>query len=82
MVLEEIENNVACLIPDDEDDPIYVPVSILPPAYEFGDVFVIRIRDNGQFVLEKDNAEKEKRLSENKLKRQTLLKRSDDKEQK
>ncbi|OJF96489.1 DUF3006 family protein [Alkalibacterium sp. 20] len=79
VVLEEIENNIACLIPDSDDDPIYVPVATLPASFEVGDVFVVKAKDNSQFILEKDNAEKEKRLSDNKFKRESLLKKSSNK---
>ncbi|WP_423189696.1 hypothetical protein ACO1PF_01940 [Alkalibacterium sp. f15] len=53
VVLEEIENNTACLIPDSEDDLIYVPVVSLPVYFEVGDILIVKEKDNSQFILEK-----------------------------
>lgn len=76
VVLEEIENNIACLVPDLNQDPIYVPVTALPLVYEIGDVFIVKAQKDNAILLEKDSAEKEKRVSNNKLKRERLLRRS------
>lgn len=75
-VLEEVENNMACLVPDSAHSPIYLPITALPSDYEIGDVFVLKVRDDCEFVLEKDSTEKEKRLSSNEAKRQRLIERT------
>ncbi len=75
-VLEEVENNIACLVPDSKQDPIYVSVKALPSTYEIGDVFKVDTHNGKVILLEKDIAEKERRLSNNRSKRERLLKRS------
>lgn len=77
-VLEEVENNLACLVPDSGGDPIYLPEKALPESFEIGDVYHIQVKDNGHYQLKKDTEEKENRLSENEMKRKRLLKRSND----
>ncbi|GAA0355167.1 hypothetical protein GCM10008932_05220 [Alkalibacterium iburiense] len=75
-VLEEIENNLATLVLDTKDTPIIVPVTELPQPYQKGDVFVVEKRDQQWVVVSIDRDEKQKRLNENKSKRERLLKRS------
>lgn len=81
-VLEEIENNIACLVPDSKQAPIYIPVASLPSSYTIGDVFVIEVRNETVVFLETDNAEKERRLSSNRSKRERLLKKTVEKNRK
>lgn len=82
VTLEEIDNNIACLVPDSADKPIYMHKKKLPQPYEIGDVFIVRNATDDQIYLEKDEEEKEKRLMLNRLKREALLKRSNSKERK
>ena len=75
-VLEEIENNLATLVLDSKDTPIVVPVTELPHPYQRGDVFVVEKREQQWVIVSSDSDEKQKRLTENKSKRERLLKRS------
>lgn len=76
VVLEEINDDIACLIPDSNQDPLYVPIAALPEASQLGDVFIVKNKKNHPVSIELVNEEKMKRLEQNRLKREKLLKRS------
>jgi len=78
-VLEEIENNLATLIPDSKEKPIRIPLSALPTPYQLGDVFKVEKKEHEWVVTVNDGMEKEKRLAANKSKRERLLGRSKNK---
>lgn len=80
VVLEEIEGDIARLVPDSAQEPLYVPVTKLPRSYEIGDVFQVEDREGSLEVsLKRDAKETEKRLEANRSKRKRLLKLSQDK---
>lgn len=76
VVLEEIDNNIACLIPDFNLDPIYVPLTSLPKSCKVGDVFIMKSGKNHSLSFEIDKNEREERLNQNRLKRERLLKKA------
>ena len=81
VVLEEIENEMARLVPDSSDLPIYLAVKKMPRSYAVGDVFNVKVSHDHQLILEKDDREKERRLTSSEAKRRELLRRSAEKEQ-
>lgn len=73
VVLEEIEEDTARLVPDSSNKPLYVPVNQLPPLYEVGDVFLVEEKQESRIYLKRDNKEKDRRLRANRSKRKKLL---------
>lgn len=78
MVLEEIEGNIACLIPDvPHFEPMYIAVQKLPSGSVLGDVFEVEVElpSFNLIHLSKVEGEKDKRLNRIKEKRERLLRR-------
>ncbi|MER2063197.1 MAG: hypothetical protein ABS873_00975 [Alkalibacterium sp.] len=81
VVLEEVEEGIARLIPDSSSEALYIPVRELPETYEIGDVFLIEDTfGSGGTILKKDNSERDRRLKINQKKREKLLNLSKNKE--
>jgi len=79
-VLEEIEDGMACLVPDSREKPLYIPVTSIPEPYEIGDVFLVEESQGAQEVyLKRDSDERERRLEANRSKRKRLLNMSHNK---
>lgn len=79
-VLEEIEDGMACLVPDSREKPLYIPVTSIPEPYEIGDVFLVEESQGSQEVyLKRDSDERERRLEANRSKRKRLLNMSHNK---
>lgn len=79
MVLEEIEENIARLIPDSGAAPFYLEIKHLPEKCQLGDVLnVYYQKENNQTtrLIEKLPNEAEQRLALMKAKREALLKRT------
>ncbi|SEK29040.1 Protein of unknown function [Carnobacterium iners] len=82
-IFEELENNIARLIPDNGSNPIEVKKWELPDEARIGDVFEIHYKCDQQ-IIEKIYLipnERIRRLEKMKLKREALLKRTKDNEQ-
>jgi hypothetical protein len=78
-IFEELDNNIARLIPDDGGNPIEVKRCELPDQAVLGDVFEIYKYD--QQIIEKIYLipnERIRRLEKMKLKREALLRRTKD----
>lgn len=75
VVVEEVTAEQVCLIPDKQAKALYVNRSDLPQSIQIGDVIDI-VLENGKVVsAQVVPLEKKKRLEENRLKREKLLKR-------
>lgn len=72
MVLEEIEDHVARLVPELSDEPLYVRVTTLPDSFEIGDVFRAEKGQGSKICLKRDLKENEATRS----KRKRLLSKS------
>lgn len=80
VVLEEIENSIARLIPDDGQSPMYVLENELPKELQVGDVLELTYqRIDGKLIksIQRLENEKEGRLKKMKEKRKALLNRTD-----
>ena len=78
-IFEELEEDVARLIPDDGSEPIEVNRGRLPDEAVLGDVFDICFKINQQTVIQNICLipnERIERLEKMKSKREALLKRS------
>lgn len=73
VVLEEIEEDVARLVPDSRKAPLFVPIAKLPIPYTIGDVFLVEYNQDAEMYLKRDLHEKERRLNESQAKRKRLL---------
>ncbi|MGX7420586.1 DUF3006 family protein [Carnobacterium gallinarum] len=76
LVLEEIDDRIARLIPDNGTAPYYLTVDDLPKDYQIGDVLnlsYLKTETSTLRKIEKVANEKEKRLKEMKAKREALL---------
>ena len=81
MVLETIEDNIACLISDAAHFPaVYIHTDKLPSDAILGDVFEVEVElpSFKPVKLIKVRGEREERLEKMKKKREFLLKRSQD----
>lgn len=79
VVLEEIENSIARLIPDDGQSPMYVLENELPKELQVGDVLELTYqRIDGKLIksIQRLENEKEGRLKKMKEKRKALLNRT------
>ncbi|MCO6018070.1 DUF3006 family protein [Carnobacterium divergens] len=79
VVLEEIENAIARLIPDKGQSPMYVLESELPKEVEVGDVLELTYqRIDGKLIkkIQRLENEKERRIKKMKEKREALLNRT------
>lgn len=75
-VLEEIEQNIACLIPDDGSKARYVSREDLPDEIQVGDILEIEFDEKGKLIsAERLFNEKKRRLNRNENKRMKLLQR-------
>lgn len=84
MVLEEIEGKTACLIPDDVHFPsAYIDIKKLPTGSRVGDVFEVEVElpSFEPVRIVKIEGEKEERLKKMKAKRERLLRRSKNRNQ-
>lgn len=82
-IFEELEEDIARLIPDDGSDPIEVNQWNLPKEAVLGDVFEIHYKTDKQDSIEKICLipdERMNRLEKMKSKREALLKRMKQKE--
>lgn len=75
VVVEEIEEGVVSLIPDDQGEALYVQRKSLPVKITPGDVLDIDIMEGNIVSAHKEENEKRRRLIENQEKRERLLKR-------
>lgn len=75
-VLEEVESGIACFIPDDQNDAIYLNEKDLPKNIKLGQLYDITFNDQGKIEkikeLSKEQLERHERL---KNKREQLKKR-------
>ncbi|MGB3161427.1 hypothetical protein [Carnobacterium sp.] len=84
-IFEEIEETIARLIPDDGSNPIEIKRCELPKEAVLGDVFEIyfdseqRIISNKIYLIPNERIQ---RLEKMKLKRETLLKKNNEKAKK
>ena len=79
VVLEEIENSIARLIPDNGQSPMYVLENELPKEVQVGDVLELTYqRIDGKLIksIQRLENEKEGRLKKLKEKRKALLNRT------
>ena len=79
VVLEEIENSIARLIPDNGQSPMYVLENELPKELQVGDVLELTYqRIDGKLIksIQRLENEKEGRLKKLKEKRKALLNRT------
>ncbi|MDT2010508.1 DUF3006 family protein [Carnobacterium divergens] len=79
VVLEEIENSIARLIPDNGQRPMYVLENELPKEVQVGDVLELTYqRIDGKLIksIQRLENEKEGRLKKMKEKREALLNRT------
>ncbi|MCA9765066.1 MAG: hypothetical protein KC455_01460 [Carnobacterium sp.] len=79
-IFEELENDIARLIPDDGGNPIEIKRCELPDEAILGDVFEIYYKCDRQ-IIEKIYLvpnERIRRLEKVKLKRESLLRRTKD----
>lgn len=79
VVLEEIENSIARLIPDNGQSPMYVLENELPKEVQVGDVLELTYqRIDGKRIksIQRLENEKEARLKKMKEKREALLNRT------
>lgn len=75
VVVEEIQQDIVCLIPDTPNEAIYVKRTELPDALQIGDVLEVVQQKGKVLSVQMLPNEKKKRLEENRLKREKLLKR-------
>ena len=79
VILEELEGDVARLIPDNGSDPIEISRWKLPNEVVLGDVFEIYYESNRPSIIEKIHLipnERNRRLEKVKTKREILIKRT------
>ncbi|GEL66048.1 DUF3006 family protein [Marinilactibacillus psychrotolerans] len=78
VVFESLENNKAKLVPDDKSDEIILTKDKLPDDCKVGDVLEIEptvIDGDNKLFIKVLRAETQKRLQNNKKRREKLLKR-------
>lgn len=79
-VVEEIENNFVCFVPDNKEEAIYIEKRKLPKSVKVKDVVELVYQAGEVVEVISLEEEKEKRLEANRLKREKLLKRKKKKE--
>lgn len=73
--VEEIEEQMICLIPDHKKEAIYVKKEELPQSIRVGDILELEMEQGRIHSVKKLDKEKKKRLETSKKKRELLLKR-------
>lgn len=79
VVLESIDENLARLVPDDKSDEIIICKALLPKTSKVGDVLEMMHTENEtitNYTFELLTEETEKRMRNNKKKREKLVKKA------
>lgn len=80
-VVEEIESGMVCFIPDNGEEAIYIETNKVTHSMTIGDVVELVYEDGKLLSLTPLKDEKERRLEANRLKREKLLEREENRKQ-